>query len=188
MTVNRNGAIYAGLAHVRRGVTRRVKRLSKVHPTSYVHRSAKVSRDLDAEEWVFIGPRCQVSPMVQIGRYTMLAAGVNVVGDDHRWDEATVPMQFSGRPRQHVTRIGRDVWIGHGAIIRRGVTIGNGAIVGAGSVVTRDVPPYAVVAGVPARPLRRRFATSDDIERHERMLAGPLVRVHVADPLSEVAE
>ncbi|TIX76841.1 MAG: antibiotic acetyltransferase, partial [Mesorhizobium sp.] len=50
------------------------------------------------------------------------------------------------------------VWIGHGAVIMPDVTIGNGAIVGANAVVTRDVPAYAIVAGVPARQLRQRFA------------------------------
>ena len=54
--------------------------------------------------------------------------------------------------------IGHDVWIGHGAIILPGVTIGHGAVVAAGAVVTKDVAPYAVVAGVPARFLKWRFA------------------------------
>ena len=53
--------------------------------------------------------------------------------------------------------IGNDVWIGYEAVILSGVTIGDGAIVGARSVVTRDVPPYTIVGGVPARPIRRRF-------------------------------
>jgi phosphonate metabolism protein (transferase hexapeptide repeat family) len=53
--------------------------------------------------------------------------------------------------------IGHDVWIGHGAIVLPGVSIGNGAAIGAGAVVTRDVEPFAVVAGVPARTLRQRF-------------------------------
>jgi len=53
--------------------------------------------------------------------------------------------------------IGHDVWIGHGAAIMPDVTIGNGAVVGAGAVVTRDVAPYAIVAGVPAKQLRWRF-------------------------------
>jgi acetyltransferase-like isoleucine patch superfamily enzyme len=55
------------------------------------------------------------------------------------------------------TAIGSDVWIGHGAKIRAGVTIGHGAVIGMGSVVTRDVRPYAIVAGNPARELKRRF-------------------------------
>lgn len=53
--------------------------------------------------------------------------------------------------------IGNDVWIGYEAVILSGVTIGDGAIVGARAVVTKDVPPYTIVGGVPARSIRRRF-------------------------------
>jgi phosphonate metabolism protein (transferase hexapeptide repeat family) len=59
--------------------------------------------------------------------------------------------------REHSVEIGNDVWIGHGAIVLPGVSIGDGAVVAAGAVVTRSVAPYAIVAGVPARPLRDRF-------------------------------
>ena len=57
--------------------------------------------------------------------------------------------------------IGNDVWIGYEALIMSGVTIGDGAIIGARAVVTKDVPPYTIVAGVPAKPIRRRF--SDEV-------------------------
>lgn len=60
--------------------------------------------------------------------------------------------------------IGHDVWIGARAIIMSGVTIGNGAVIGAGSIVTQDIPPYAVAAGNPARVIRYRFS-ADVIER-----------------------
>lgn len=53
--------------------------------------------------------------------------------------------------------VGNDVWIGYEAVILSGVTIGDGAIVGARAVVTKDVPPYTIVGGVPAKPIRRRF-------------------------------
>jgi phosphonate metabolism protein (transferase hexapeptide repeat family) len=62
------------------------------------------------------------------------------------------------RRRSKSCRIGHDVWIGNGAKIMAGVCIGTGAVIGAGSVVTKDVPPYQVVAGVPARPIRFRFS------------------------------
>jgi phosphonate metabolism protein (transferase hexapeptide repeat family) len=63
---------------------------------------------------------------------------------------------FEWRADQPVT-VGHDVWIGHGAIVLPGVTIENGAVVGAGAVVTEDVPPYTIVAGVPAEPIGERF-------------------------------
>ena len=53
--------------------------------------------------------------------------------------------------------IGNDVWIGYEAVIMAGVTIGDGAVIGARAVVTKDVPPYTIVGGVPAKPIRRRF-------------------------------
>lgn len=63
---------------------------------------------------------------------------------------------FDWRRADKVT-LGHDVWVGHGGIILPGVTIGTGAVVAAGAVVTKDVDPYTIVAGVPARPVRRRF-------------------------------
>lgn len=59
--------------------------------------------------------------------------------------------------RAHKVTVGHDVWIGHGAIILPGVTVGTGAVIGAQAVVSRDVAPYTIAVGVPARPLRMRF-------------------------------
>lgn len=63
---------------------------------------------------------------------------------------------FAWRRSHHVT-FGHDVWIGHGAIVLPGRSIGTGAIVAAGAIVTKDVPPYTIVGGNPAKPIRRRF-------------------------------
>jgi acetyltransferase-like isoleucine patch superfamily enzyme len=69
------------------------------------------------------------------------------------------------------------VWLGLRAIVLKRVTIGRGSVVSAGSVVTRDVAPYSVVAGVPARLVRMRFGR-EQIERHERQLYGQVVSAH----------
>lgn len=60
--------------------------------------------------------------------------------------------------RAHGVRLGHDVWIGHGATVLPGVSVGTGAVVGAGAVVSKDVPPFTIVGGVPAKPIRERFA------------------------------
>lgn len=71
-------------------------------------------------------------------------------------------------------RIEDDVWVGTGAIILKGVVIGRGAVVAAGAVVTRDVPPYAIAAGVPAKVIRMRW-NDEEIAKHEAMLANAAV-------------
>ena len=68
---------------------------------------------------------------------------------------------------KHPVVLGHDVWIGHGALVMPGVTVGTGAVVASGAVVTKDVPPYAIVAGVPAKPLKYRFPS----EIQEKLLA-----------------
>ncbi|RAP42055.1 chloramphenicol acetyltransferase [Rhodovulum viride] len=74
------------------------------------------------------------------------------------WEDAGDDPDFFAHRASRRARIGHDTWIGHGAIVRPEVTVGDGAVVGAGAVVTRDVAPYTVVAGVPAVPIRDRFA------------------------------
>lgn len=185
MGLDRNGGAYGLLSAVRRNTIRRLKRLAGVHPTAYVHRTAVVSRDLVAGEWVFIGEHVHLEPQVTVGRYTMFAPEVAVIGDDHIWDVAGTPIQFTGRPAQSSTAVGRDVWIGRRAIIRRGVTIGDGAVIAAGAVVTKDVAPFTVVGGVPAVHMRERF-TPEQRAEHERMLDGPVVERYVAEHLGAV--
>ncbi len=106
---------------------------------------------------VFIGPESFLSSAVTIGNWVMLAGRVSIVGGDHRFDVVGTPMIDAGRDVNKEVFIEDDVWIGHQALIMHGVRIGEGAIVAAGSVVTKDVEPYSIVAGVPAKMLRMRF-------------------------------
>ncbi len=114
-------------------------------------------RGYGGQEGVFeLGSFCSVGRSVQI-----------FVGGEHRPDWVTTfPFSIVWKKHGHITGtprtkgdviIGNDVWIGAEALVMSGVRIGDGAVIGAGSVVTRDVPPYGVVAGNPARLIKMRF-------------------------------
>jgi chloramphenicol O-acetyltransferase type B len=108
----------------------------------------------------------------EIGNYVLLARNVSLIGrDDHRFDFPGKTVWDSPRGDQFKVVIEDDVWIGHGAIILSGVTVGRGAIVSAGAVVTKDIPPYAVVGGNPARLIKWRF-TDVDRKAHDGFLDG----------------
>jgi acetyltransferase-like isoleucine patch superfamily enzyme len=125
-----------------------------------------------AGDYVYIGHHSEIAPEVKLGNYTLLSSYVVIIGNDHILDLPGVPIRYSGRPPSVVTEIGRDVLIGHNTTIMRGVKIGDGAIIGSGSLVTKDVPPYAIVGGVPARFLRSRFDEAGQA-RHAEMLNRP---------------
>jgi acetyltransferase-like isoleucine patch superfamily enzyme len=99
------------------------------------------------------------SARIEIGQDCMFGPNVCLVDADHGTRSAELPMRLQPLICSPVT-IGNDVWVGGNATICKGVTIGDGAVVAAGAVVTHDVPPYAIVAGVPAKVLRYR--TSDN--------------------------
>ena len=106
---------------------------------------------------------------IEIGAFCSIADDVTIFGGgEHRSDWVTTfPLRIAfghalaerdGHPASRgPTRIGNDVWIGHGATILSGVTVGDGAIIGARAVISRDVDPYAVAVGNPSRQVRSRF-------------------------------
>ena len=104
-----------------------------------------------------LGQECTVSAYqhVSIGRECVIADRVMLIDFDHGVVEVDRPIRLQGIYKRDV-RVGNNVWIGYGACILRGVTIGDNAIVGTSAVVTKDVPPNAVVAGIPARVVRMR--------------------------------
>lgn len=100
---------------------------------------------------------------IEIGNDCMLAAFCYVLDVDHEFADTATAIPNQGLRVKPVV-IGNDVWVGAGSIILRGVTIGDGAVVAANSVVTRDVPPYAVVGGTPAKIVKDRRAERKSLE------------------------
>jgi acetyltransferase-like isoleucine patch superfamily enzyme len=112
---------------------------------------------------VVLGGGCIINAFldVSIGEGCLFADDVHVTDFDHRTDRLDVPIKDQGIVASPV-RIGPDVWVGRGATILRGVDIGRGAVIGAHAVVTRDVPPFAVAVGAPARVVRSRLPEGVD--------------------------
>ena len=121
-----------------------------------------------------IGEKTQVNPYaviyghVWMGRKVMISPHVMMAAGNHRFDRVDIPMMDQGNTFKGGIRIEDDVWIGAHSVILDGVTIGKGSVVAAGSVVTRDVAPYSIMAGVPARKVGDRcsrnteFAATED--------------------------
>lgn len=160
----------------------RVPEAGLVHPTARLRESAmgrwcELSAGASLAystlgDWSYLMEGVQVAHAA-IGRFCAVAAGTRINAPNHPMERASlhrftyVPEYyfageardaafFAGRAAARVT-VGNDVWIGNGVTVLPGVAVGDGAVLAAGAVVTRDVEPYAIVAGVPARFLRWRF-------------------------------
>lgn len=130
---------------------------------------------LKVGHFVYIGPGVQIIYPTVIGDLTLIAKDVQIIGNDHGFETPGEPIRIS-RPIENsknvVTVIEAECWIGQRAIIFAGQKIGRGSIVAAGSIVTKDVPNYSIVAGVPAKVIRSRFLSPDEITTHEQELYG----------------
>jgi acetyltransferase-like isoleucine patch superfamily enzyme len=124
---------------------------------------------------VFIGQGAYLvasESKIVIGNKVMFGPMVTIIGGDHRYD---VVGKFMFDVKEKLPEndlpviIEDDVWIGACAIITKGVTISKGSVVAAGAVVTKSFPPYSIIAGVPAKVIKRRFS-NEQIMKHEEML------------------
>ncbi|MGA7524234.1 MAG: acyltransferase [Acidobacteriaceae bacterium] len=103
-----------------------------------------------------IGINAWIGRGTTIGDHVMMGPDVMIFSRNHRYSRFDVTMDLQGQTEESPVTIGDDVWIGARAVLLPGITIGRGSIVGAGAVVTRNVPPGAIVAGNPARVVRYR--------------------------------
>ncbi|MBU4067907.1 MAG: acetyltransferase [Proteobacteria bacterium] len=103
-----------------------------------------------------LGHNCVVPRDISIGNDVIMGPNVVIWAISHKFSSAEVPIRLQGSTDRNPPVIGNDVWIGERSIIMPGVKIGSHSVIGAASVVTRDVPDYAVVAGIPARIIRMR--------------------------------
>ena len=124
-------------------------------------------------DYSYLGENCDVADAI-IGKFTAIANAVRIGAPNHPMGRpsqhrftycpeyyeasATRDHAFFADRRDAKVQIGNDCWIGHGAIILPGVTVGDGAVIAAAAVVSRSVPPYTIVGGVPARAIRQRFS------------------------------
>jgi phosphonate metabolism protein (transferase hexapeptide repeat family) len=173
---------------------RRPKIAETVIDPSVVLRKATIGRhcellertnihDAEIGDFSYLGPDCIVAD-AQIGRFCAIAARVRIGAPNHpierpslhrftycpEYYSATASRDaafFAARRDDRVT-IGNDVWIGHAVTVLPGVTVGDGAVLAAGAVVAKDVAPYTIVGGVPARVIRERFSR-DIAERLARI-------------------
>lgn len=126
---------------------------------------------------VFIGGQAWIRSthsQIYIGSHVMFGPGVQIYGGNHILDQVGVPITQITKDETHKDPdviIKDEVWIGGRSIILSGVTIGRGAIIAAGSVVSKDVEPYAIFGGVPARIIKMRF-TPEQILLHEEKIYG----------------
>jgi acetyltransferase-like isoleucine patch superfamily enzyme len=92
--------------------------------------------------------------LVEIGDHCMLANGCFVSDSSHRYDDPARPITWQGFQSKGPTRIGENCWLGANVVVTSGVTIGQRCVIGANSVVTRDIPPFSLAAGAPAKVLK----------------------------------
>lgn len=129
---------------------------------------------------VYIGKGTHIEANTTIGNYCLIANDVAFVGkNDHDYGCVGTPIRYAPwiveyedddyRKLEEVT-IADDVWVGYRSIIMTPVSIGRGAIIATGSVVVKDVRPYEIVAGIPARVVGMRFDSEEEIKEHERKI------------------
>ena len=128
---------------------------SLLEPNVWITAPGDARVRIGAGTFLNMGVMIAAQELVEIGDHCMLANGCFVSDASHRYDDPEKPITWQGFESKGPTRIGDNCWLGAHAVVTSGVSIGQRCVVGAGSVVTKDVEPYSIVAGAPAKLIRR---------------------------------
>jgi len=120
-----------------------------------VKRNADISMFIEIGNYSELGTNCIIQSNTIIGDHVIMGPDVKIYTRNHIFTSLDVPIAEQGHTNEKVV-IGNDVWVGANVVITPGVTIGDHAIVASGAVVTKDVPAYAIVGGVPAKVIKYR--------------------------------
>ncbi|MGD8172067.1 acyltransferase [Vibrio sp. TRT 21S02] len=136
-----------------------VLKIMQYHPETIFEDEVYISHGKN----VRIGKHCHINERVfiqgaTIGDKVMIAADAYIMNSTHNFDKLDIPMIDQGGITDNNPKIGNDVWIGKNVVIMPGVKVGDGVIIGAGAVVTKDIEPYSIVGGVPAKVIRSRLS------------------------------
>lgn len=144
-----------GAKHLRRGLCKAM--LKKMGKNVNIEHGAFFAsgKDIEIGNNSGLGLNCRVAGPLKIGNDVMMGPNVMIFTQNHETENVQKPMRLQTAPKKGVT-IGNDVWIGANVIILPGVNVGDGAILAAGAVVTKDVEPYSVVGGNPAKEIKKR--------------------------------
>ncbi len=126
-----------------------------LEPDVWITAPGKARVRIGAGTFLNLGVMIAAEELVEIGDHCMLANGCFITDSSHRYDDPEKPVPWQGFTSKGPTRLGDNVWLGANVVVTSGVSIGERCVIGANSVVTRDVEPFSVAAGVPARVLRK---------------------------------
>jgi len=120
-----------------------------------VKHNADISPFIRIGNYSELGQHCLIHSSVTIGSKVIMGPGVKIYSRNHRYEDVSRPIADQGK-RQLKTYVGDDVWIGANVVILPGVTVGDHSVIAAGAIVTKDVEPFSVVGGNPAKLIKKR--------------------------------